>query len=235
MSWNGTVRCRECYGTGHNKRTCPDLTERLKRRAQQELDNGSGKEGYWGAQYAKRTGTYIDGTSAKELRATRRGSTRRCKYCANTGHNRRTCTILKTDRAAFISSALSFRSRIVADMKERGLGIGCLIQTERWGDKHLMLCEQVAWHHISHRMGNADLFSGRLVNNMHHFNAGYPEGDFNSSSYHTYTVPGPIAAEAVACTVPADFLLETSESLLSLCANHFEDAHSECYHENRYS
>ena len=235
MSYNGTVRCRECYNTGHNRRTCPQLTERLQRRAQNELDQNGTKEGFYGRQYAKRTGTYIDGSSATELKATRRGSVRRCKYCAATGHNRRTCTVLKTDQAAFITAAVDYRTRIVADMKERGLGIGCLIQTERWGDRHLMLCEQVAWHQISHRMGNADLFSGPLVNNMHHFNAGYPEGDFNTSSYHTYTVPGPVAAEAVEAAIPADFLLETSESLQNLCAAHFVDAQSECYHENRYS
>ena len=63
MSYNGTVRCRECYNTGHNRRTCPQLTERLQRRAQNELDQNGTKEGFYGRQYAKRTGTNIDGSS----------------------------------------------------------------------------------------------------------------------------------------------------------------------------
>ena len=29
MSWSGTVTCSYCYKTGHNRRKCPDLTERI--------------------------------------------------------------------------------------------------------------------------------------------------------------------------------------------------------------
>ena len=87
MSYNGTVNCRHCYGRGHNRRTCPDLTATLKSRAEGE----EGNEGYYGKQYAQRTGKYIDGTDAKVLKATRAGGTRRCKYCAKKGHNTRTC------------------------------------------------------------------------------------------------------------------------------------------------
>jgi len=55
MSWNGTVRCRHCYEEGHNRRTCPQLTEQYKRRAENEV-NGGEQEGYWHREYAKRTG-----------------------------------------------------------------------------------------------------------------------------------------------------------------------------------
>ena len=161
MSWNGTVRCRHCWSTGHNKRTCPDLTETLKRRAQEELDSAGEAAGYWGRQYAKRTGTYIDGSCAKELKATRRGSVRRCTYCNLRGHNRRTCPSLKADQAAYVAAAMEYRRGIVEDWKRRGIGVGSLMQAERWGDKYLMLCEQVQWHHIHHRMGNAEVFGGR--------------------------------------------------------------------------
>ena len=30
MSWSGTVTCSYCYRQGHNKRKCPELSERIK-------------------------------------------------------------------------------------------------------------------------------------------------------------------------------------------------------------
>ena len=30
MSWSGTVTCSYCYKQGHNKRKCPELSERIK-------------------------------------------------------------------------------------------------------------------------------------------------------------------------------------------------------------
>ena len=30
MSWNGTVRCSWCYGSGHNKTSCPRAKSGLK-------------------------------------------------------------------------------------------------------------------------------------------------------------------------------------------------------------
>jgi len=100
----------------------------------------------------------------------------------------------------------------------------------------LFLCEQVRWDLVSHRMGNADLFTGRLVGNMKWFQAGYPEGEFNTTSYNTYTVAGPVGPEAVGAAVPEDFLSEESESLQALCVSHFENGtQSACYHDNYYS
>ena len=234
MSWSGTVRCNHCYGEGHNKRTCPKWTETLRRRAQEELDNGGSADGYWGNQYAKRTGTYIDGSCAKALKATRRGSVRRCKYCGTKRHNRRTCSVLKADMALYTEHAIEYRQRIVEDMKERGLGLGALIQTERWGDKYLMLCTQVLWHSISHHMpNNHELFYGRNCANNGHQSTAYPQSDFNERSYHTYTVVGPVTSSAVAASVPEDFL--TAEAVADLRTEYFTDRRSACYHDNYYA
>ena len=132
MSYNGTVTCRHCYERGHNKRTCPAYTEQLQRNAQRELDRGEGMEGYFGRQYAKRTGKFVDGTSAAEHKAGRRdaGQKRRCTYCGKQGHNRRSCEALTTAAVDYAHKQVDFRTRIVADMRERGLGIGALVGTK---------------------------------------------------------------------------------------------------------
>lgn len=232
MSWSGTVRCRVCWENGHNKRTCPQWTENLRIRAQREYDADGTIDGYNGRTYAKRTGKYIDGTDATALKATRAGSVRRCKYCGSRGHNRRTCTVLKADTANYIANALTFRRGIVEDMKRLGIGVGSLMQAERWGDKYLMLCEQVQWQHIHHHMGNAEIFGGRRCGTGSWVSTGYPEGEYNSSSYHNYACVGPVSAEGVAAAVPDDFF--TEESVAGHAAEAFANAQSDCFYDNRY-
>ena len=117
MSYNGTVNCRWCYQKGHNKRSCPEYTEILKKRALQEINDGEGYNGYWGKQYNKRvkkTGLYADGTamSKEAIKAATKSSRRRCKYCAKQGHNRRTCPTLKTDKASWSQDQLAWRKKI---------------------------------------------------------------------------------------------------------------------------
>ena len=34
------ARCRYCWQDGHNRRTCPTLTERMKVRAENMIENG---------------------------------------------------------------------------------------------------------------------------------------------------------------------------------------------------
>ena len=63
---NKQNRCSYCYELGHNARTCPEKTRHLKERAEAEIANGEGKEGYWHKQYARRTGQWADGSSAIE-------------------------------------------------------------------------------------------------------------------------------------------------------------------------
>ena len=68
MSYSGTVRCRYCGESGHNRRTCPGYKARLDRQAAD------------GNQWAK-----------AQLAAKNRKSVRKCGWCNETGHNKRTC------------------------------------------------------------------------------------------------------------------------------------------------
>ena len=68
MSYSGTVRCRYCGESGHNRRTCPGYKARLDRQA------GEGNK------WAQAT-----------LERRNRKSVRKCGWCNETGHNKRTC------------------------------------------------------------------------------------------------------------------------------------------------
>ncbi len=161
MSYSGTVRCSYCYERGHNKRTCPTLNERIRKRylhAKKNLAqckaNGddSGALGYrtqmesYARQYTNRTRCNPDtGASivmTKEQKAdakVERMKNITCSYCEERGHTRRTCSILKEDRRVFIKATQMVRAQRLEEMRNVGAGIGSMAVLNRygyWGENH---------------------------------------------------------------------------------------------------
>ena len=132
-------RCQHCWEYGHNKRTCPQLTEQLKKRAEQEVATGEGQEGYWHRQYAKRTGTWVDGSVAEEMKAKRKGSVRRCKYCNKTGHNTRTCPELAAAKTEYVEKLVRARTAVREELSTIGLGVGALVKLNHYGTEELYM------------------------------------------------------------------------------------------------
>jgi hypothetical protein len=151
MSWNNTVRCGHCFATGHNKRTCPTLTEAYKSRAEAEVAGGEGREGYWVRQYAKRVGVWLDnGEEAVELKKTRRGSVRRCSYCNKVGHNARTCPELKEAKTTYLREAMIARKIVFREIQKLGIGIGSLVKGEHYGTPVVYMVAQHNWAGLNH-------------------------------------------------------------------------------------
>ena len=134
---NKQNRCGHCYELGHNKRSCPHLTKAYLERAEAEVRQGEGREGYWHRQYAKRTGAWVDGTPAEELKKQRKGAVRRCKYCNKTGHNTRTCPELAAAKAAYIDGTKRARQALREEFANVGLGIGALVKVNHYGNDEL--------------------------------------------------------------------------------------------------
>ena len=246
MSWSGTVTCRWCYKQGHNKRSCPEYTEHLKRLALKEIDNGEGYNGYWGKQYNKRvraTGLYADGTkmSAEAMATTKQK--RVCKYCGKRGHNRRTCPQLKADKAATVASTAELRARVVEGLKQAGLGIGAIITREEYGTEtgHMVIGFQL--HELtSESVGhNPRFLQTRTIKTegVSHWNRenvtalpvlpGVPELE-NSWYGNTVKVAAPVSAAQVAAGIPEDWV-EDDSFVNDLYA---ERQHPD-YHENSWN
>jgi len=241
MSYNGTVRCNHCYAQGHNKRSCPDLTERLKRSAIDEIANGEGYDGYFGREYNKRpgvrkAGVYADGTPMAEEAKAAAKQVRRCKYCNAVGHNRRTCQVLKTDQAAWVEGELEFRRGLMAAAREHGIGVGTLLKTDRWSETHAWMVTGVRFEHITRggmpnqgylvcqRLGDAgrERYNGTTT-------IVFPEmGGFNSESWTKASVIAPITASMV--TFPEDFV--TEGAIAPLVKEQFANATSSCWYDN---
>jgi len=106
MSWNGTVRCSNCYQSGHNRTGCPEL----KKAWEQD------PESYQGRQWAR-----IMATKAKP---------KTCSYCGIERHTRPGCAELKTHKQIYQEDAIIFRQAMAKWMRESGLGIGALVRAK---------------------------------------------------------------------------------------------------------
>jgi hypothetical protein len=83
------AHCRYCHQTGHNRRTCPTLTERMKVRAEQVIAAGH-PDHYFVKEYQERI-------APKGKKA----SQQTCGYCEEKGHTRRKCDVLQKDKEWF--------------------------------------------------------------------------------------------------------------------------------------
>jgi len=231
MSYNGTVTCRHCWNKGHNKRTCPKLTEQMKRHAENENE---GNDGYWARKYTRRTGLYPDGSQAPK--SAKPKQVRRCKYCGATGHNTRTCQVLTTDKAAYVEETVAYRVKLLQGMKEVGCGIGALLKTKRWDDTHCWLITNIKWNSITEQtVGNGDLIVGRNIKE--------PPGSYSSRSnlnfpkiegvvgetWSNSEIVGPVPVSEP----PADWY--TAEGCAHVMGRAFENRTSACYHDNYYA
>ena len=125
-NWNGTVRCGYCCQRGHNRRSCPSYTATVQRHYQNAKDSGIASDiTYYAAQVAKRTGVNPETGNARSRRNESMG--RRCSYCREYGHTRRTCGSLKDDHRNYRRMASVVRRDMLARMQEHGFGVGSLV------------------------------------------------------------------------------------------------------------
>ena len=232
MSWSGTVNCRECYQKGHNRRTCPKLTERIKQYAENEND----PEGHYTQKYAKRTGLNLDGTKVSKAKRAANKGTRRCTYCGTRGHNRRTCPILAKNKAGAVGENREFRAKLLEEMKECGLGVGALVKHE-WNGSIVMV-NHINWHEMTaHKVLGNNSQPVRLceIGNPRRVSWEYlPKmGDETEQTWgrDRITVVGPVSGSAVAQTMPAGWL----DGKSGLDGQFGKDSQSACYWDNRYA
>ncbi len=138
MSWNGTVRCSNCYGKGHNKAGCPD------RKAQYEREKKENPDGWWVRNY--------------EENETRRRK-RACSYCKEEGHTKRTCKHIKADKEKTVEMNKAWRADALTHLKSLGLGVGALVQfvhKSSWNDDKVenVLVSEVLWDNLTFAVKN---------------------------------------------------------------------------------
>ena len=150
MSYNGTVRCSYCYKTGHNRRKCPELTERIAlqynghiNNAKESREKGKISDAEWydsraelkRQEYLKRTkidlatGEKVTNKAAKAARMKKV----QCGYCGQRGHTRRTCPAVKVDKQVFVEETRRMRIAALETARETGIGLGSMLPIRSTG------------------------------------------------------------------------------------------------------
>ncbi len=161
-----TVYCRWCYEQGHNRRTCPEYTKRLKERAESEVESNKERADdnqgtYSQIEYANRikADKLLDGRDHEREKQGSGVGERRCSFCAGKGHNRRTCESFAEAKKDYISDAVAYRKDIAKTLPKEGIGIGALVTVEpRYGSNddnrnHLYMIVSFEWDTITHKTG----------------------------------------------------------------------------------
>tara|TARA_R110000824_G_scaffold9648_1_gene42893 strand:+ start:2097 stop:2951 length:855 start_codon:yes stop_codon:yes gene_type:complete len=145
MSWNGTVRCGNCYENGHNKTGCPEL------RKAWEADPDSYKGREWARIVA------------------RKKAPKTCGYCKETGHTRAGCADIKEHKEQFKSDAILFRKVIVKWMQEKGIGVGALVRSKdaRYYDAE----ENYQYPGEENYVGPVGMVMNNVSSAVHHYSA----------------------------------------------------------------
>ena len=152
-NYKRTVRCGYCYEVGHNKSSCPKKKQNHKDQIaayEKQLADDNFTDD-WERNYAKRQ----LGRHKAELNKTiNRGKHRKCSYCKEEGHTRRTCSFRKGDMNDWAQKCLAAREQFAERMTAVGFGVGALgMRKDPWGDSHeLVMIETVHWKHINHNI-----------------------------------------------------------------------------------
>ena len=139
MSWDGTVRCSECYTKGHNRSGCP----RRKERYEEALAKPEGERDYYDDKVIRQT----------ERDKERRSKPRTCSYCKRqAGHNRRKCPELAEHTAYVQKQQVAFRKAFLEHIQGLGLNVGALVRAPGSENARVHIVTEIRWDlvHIKH-------------------------------------------------------------------------------------
>tara|TARA_Y100001972_G_C7664489_1_gene335585 strand:+ start:321 stop:1121 length:801 start_codon:yes stop_codon:yes gene_type:complete len=156
-SYVRTVRCGYCYEKGHNRSACPkrkkDLKNNIERYTRELAETDRSSDDY----QVKRAEKHLAHCKKQLHKMENRGKNRKCSFCSEEGHTRRTCTERKKLIVELTQKTTKFRCMLVERMNKMGLGIGSLINLPVGRDEeHALryaaaLITSINWSKMDHR------------------------------------------------------------------------------------
>ncbi len=125
-NWKRTVRCGHCYEKGHNKSACAsrkqDLITRIEKGEKALVENNFRSD--YERVNQKR---WVEEAKSQLHKMETRGQNRKCGYCKDPGHTRRTCPARKDRVKEVTNETIDFRTKMCDKFISAGLGPGALI------------------------------------------------------------------------------------------------------------
>lgn len=146
-----TVRCGHCYEQGHNKSSCKAKKqhhENYVAEYEKEIADDNFADD-WERDNTKRL---LERHKASLNKSVNRGKNRKCSYCKDEGHTRRTCSFRKGDMNDYAAKCVASREKFVENMTAVGFGIGALgWKKTHWGEEQtLTIVESINWRFFTH-------------------------------------------------------------------------------------
>jgi len=163
-NYKRTVRCGHCYEKGHNRGSCSkrkeDLASNIERYEKELAEDSFSEEWY-------KTNTERALTRSKDdlNKMLTKGQNRKCGFCAETGHNRSTCPVRKTQVVDKTALTIALRKGAAERMINDGFGPGSLVSVAdpRHGDVDVLaIVTTVDFVNIapSHKPNKEEYFNG---------------------------------------------------------------------------
>jgi hypothetical protein len=121
-----TVRCSHCYEIGHNRSSCPQLRQSLRdsiAETKARMDKGEWKSNWEETQTRRR----FEWATNQLHKMESRGKNRKCGFCGDHGHTRRTCQERKDKTAEMLKKTLDIRERMRDSLEDIGCAPGALV------------------------------------------------------------------------------------------------------------
>ena len=128
-NYKRTVRCGYCYEKGHNKSSCPEFRKHLR----EQIANSKAAlaKDEWDYTWQKNDTKRRFDHAVKQLhKLESKGKSRKCGYCKEEGHTRRTCPERKEEVKKHTERTLKFRRELCDRFIANGLGPGALVAVD---------------------------------------------------------------------------------------------------------
>jgi|TARA_R110001583_G_scaffold105875_1_gene253883 hypothetical protein len=138
MGYRNSPTCSHCWQQGHTKRGCPKYREKAEAWLEENKDN----EDAYKPHYVQQVERY------KNI-----GKNRKCSWCDEHGHNKRTCPDKKEVLDKNIAKNKEWRRQVLDRIEEAGLGVGALVADKnRYSEgQKLYLVVDMRWDGINLR------------------------------------------------------------------------------------
>ena len=156
--YRSSPTCSHCWTTGHTKRGCP----KYRAKAEKWLAENPGVEKYSKPYWVQEVEAY------KNM-----GKNRKCSWCSEVGHTKRTCNARKGASSKNIEKNKEWRAVVLEKLKEVGLGVGALITSKDRYDntENLYLVTDMKWNKLNIRASGNE-----CVDYYEHFKHNYKDG-----------------------------------------------------------
>ena len=161
--YRSSPTCSYCYEQGHTKRGCP----KYRAKAEKWLADNPDAEGFEKPYFVREVEGY------KKI-----GKNRKCSWCEEVGHTKRTCPKRKEATAKNISKNKEWRAQVLDKLTKIGLGEGALVADSRRADR-LYLVLSMQWDKL-----NITASSEQIAGNSEYSKWRYKNG----STYPEFTM-----------------------------------------------